>query len=105
MRAGNAALDAADRDGVAKALEQVIGMLEVLGLNPASAHWSGVSESSRDAVDALVRVALAQREEARARRDFAAADQIRDGLSAAGIRIEDTPQGARWEFIDTGTGA
>ena len=47
-------------------------------------------------VDALVRVALEQRQEARARKDYAAADAIRDRLAAAGIAVEDTAAGPRW---------
>jgi cysteinyl-tRNA synthetase len=49
-------------------------------------------------VDALVGVALAQREAARARKDFAAADAIREQLIAAGIVVEDTARGPRWEL-------
>jgi cysteinyl-tRNA synthetase len=45
-----------------------------------------------------VRVALDQRQEARARKDFAAADAIRDGLDAIGIKIEDTATGVRWNL-------
>jgi cysteinyl-tRNA synthetase len=49
-------------------------------------------------VDALVAVALEQRQAARARKDYAAADSIRDQLAAAGVMVEDTPQGPRWEL-------
>ena len=37
-----------------------------------------------------------QRTAARARKDYAAADVIRDELSASGIVVEDTPDGPRW---------
>ena len=47
-------------------------------------------------VDALVAVAVEQRAAARARKDFAAADAVRDQLRAAGVVVEDTPDGARW---------
>jgi cysteinyl-tRNA synthetase len=39
---------------------------------------------------------LADRAEARGRRDFGVADAIRDGLLAAGILVEDTPDGPVW---------
>ncbi len=42
---------------------------------------------------------LAARKEARARRDFAAADSIRGELDGRGIAIEDTPQGTRWKKV------
>jgi cysteinyl-tRNA synthetase len=47
-------------------------------------------------VDALVKALLEQRAEARGRKDFAAADAIRDQLRDAGVEVEDTPQGPRW---------
>ncbi|HEV2892253.1 MAG TPA: DALR domain-containing protein, partial [Actinomycetota bacterium] len=39
------------------------------------------------------------REQARAARDFAVADAIRDRLAQAGIRVEDRPGGPRWHLI------
>ena len=78
-------------------------MLGVLGLDPLSAQWSqaasgGSDAALRTAVDALVRAALMQREEARKRRDWAAADAVRDTLAAAGVLVEDTPSGPRWSL-------
>ncbi len=101
VRAGNAALAAADLAAAREALDAVRAMLDVLGLDPQAEPWASSGRSSHvDVVDALVQVALDQRQQARARKDFAAADAIRDRLAAAGVRIEDTASGARWSFDD-----
>ena len=82
-------------------------MLDVLGLDPFDPQWargSGVDDRLRDVVDQLVGVALEQRQAARARRDYAAADAIRAQLGEAGIAVEDTPQGraGRSRILRTG---
>ena len=46
-------------------------------------------------------LALQERAEARARKDWAAADRVRDALAAAGVAVEDTPNGPRWTLADT----
>ena len=99
-REGNAALAAGDAAGTAKSLAEVRSMLAVLGLDPLAAPWAADTGGGdlRPVVDALITVALEQREAARARRDFAAADAIRDQLSEAGVSVEDTPRGPRWEL-------
>jgi cysteinyl-tRNA synthetase len=68
------------------------GFDEFLGLDLATAEVALAPEESDPRIDALV----AQREAARAARDFAAADRIRDELAAEGVAIEDTPDGPRW---------
>jgi cysteinyl-tRNA synthetase len=96
---GNTALAAGDQAGAAKHAYSVRAMLAVLGLDPLAAPWATVGDSGlRDVVEALVSVALDQREAARARKDYAAADAIRNQLHAAGIVVEDTPTGPRWEL-------
>ena len=50
----------------------------------------------RAVVDSLVALALEQRAAARARKDWPAADAVRDQLKAAGVVVEDTPHGPRW---------
>ncbi|MGA0209148.1 MAG: cysteine--tRNA ligase [Candidatus Nanopelagicales bacterium] len=102
VRDGNAALASGDMESVRNALESTIAMLDVLGLNPADWEASGSDELLTDAVDGLVRVALEQRQAARERKDFAAADAIRDRLTAMGIAIEDTPDGPRWSLLRAG---
>ena len=80
------------------ALGSVRAMLDVLGLDPLDPQWaSGRDQGAADAaLGTLVQQLLDHRAEARASKDFAAADRIRDQLTAAGVAIEDTPQGARW---------
>jgi len=99
---GNLALAAGDKDAVTQHLAELRAMLGVLGLDPFDPHWAGADSGTdarlRAAVDTLVAVALEQREGARARKDFATADAIRARLAAAGIRIEDTASGPRWEL-------
>lgn len=78
---------------------QVRAMLDVLGLDPADPGWpsgGGGDAKLTAAVDVLVAALLEQRAEARAAKDFAAADAIRDRIKAAGIEIEDTPDGPKW---------
>ena len=80
---------------------EVRAMLGVLGLDPLDAHWSGENDRSEDlhgVVDTLVRLVLQQRESARARKDWATADAIRDQLNQSGLSIEDSPQGPRWNL-------
>ncbi|MEU5876689.1 cysteine--tRNA ligase [Spirillospora sp. NPDC047279] len=99
VREGNNALAASDEDAVRRHLAAVRAMTDVLGLDPLSDHWSNEGDDDlRPVVDALVKVALEQRQAARARKDYAAADTIRDSLAEAGIVVEDTPHGARWEL-------
>ncbi len=99
VREGNSALAAGNRQAVAGALGSVRAMLGVLGLDPLSEQWADRGGAGlRGVVDTLVTVALEQRQAARARRDYAAADAIRDQLGAAGIVVEDTPQGPRWSL-------
>jgi cysteinyl-tRNA synthetase len=97
VRAGNKALGDADHETASQRAAEVRAMLGVLGLDPAHAHWS--TDATNDltgVVDALVQGLLEQRAEARATKDFATADAIRDRIKAAGVTIEDTPTGPKW---------
>ena len=100
LRNGNNALAAGDREGTLRSAARLRAMLAVLGLDPLSEPWAAAGRDGdlRGVVDALVRVALSQREAARERKDYQAADAVRDDLRAAGVLIEDTPAGPRWEL-------
>ncbi|MCQ1988032.1 cysteine--tRNA ligase [Arthrobacter sp. zg-Y844] len=95
VRAGNTALAAGDNETVQRALGQVRAMTSVLGLDDATdaAAQSGPADA---ALDALVQDRLAERNAARAAKDWARADAIRDSLAAAGITVEDGADGVTW---------
>jgi len=97
VRAGNAALDAGELAGVARIQGEVIAMTEVLGINPLAPRWrTGGDDAASAALGVLVATLLEEREAARAERDFATADRIRQQLAAAGVQLEDTPAGPQW---------
>ncbi len=94
LRAGNSALSAGE-----SALEQasaIRGALDILGCDPFDPNYGSGAQNLDAAVDGLIALLLEQREAARVRKDFAAADAIRDRIIAMGINIEDTPSGPRW---------
>jgi cysteinyl-tRNA synthetase len=86
----NAAIDAGNLDDAASLVATVRELTGVLGLEIGVEH--AVPEDERNEIDARV----AARDEARASKDWAAADAIRDELKARGIELEDTPNGTVW---------
>ncbi|GAA5003193.1 cysteine--tRNA ligase [Kitasatospora paranensis] len=98
VRQGNSALTADDKENAVARLAEVRAMLGVLGLDPLDEQWAGADRGDdlHGVVDSLVGLVLEQRQAARARKDFATADAIRDQLGIAGLAIEDTPSGPRW---------
>ncbi len=99
LRLGNSAITSGDKTVVAASASEIRGALEILGCDPFDPVFaiSGGADLT-DALDGVIQLALAQRTAARDRKDFAASDQIRDGLAALGIIIEDTAQGPRWSI-------
>ena len=95
MRIGNTAAE--DKKVLAKTAGEIRGALSILGCDPKDSAFAS-SKSNDLAMDGLIKLALEQREAARARKDFAAADQIRDQIASLGITVEDTSNGPRWSY-------
>lgn len=110
IRDGNAvlsqvqgALNDATHAQVRATLVAVRAMLDTLGLDPLADPWAvaavdGENSKAGKALDALISAQLEARQQARAAKDFATADAIRDSLTAAGILIEDAPTGSTWSL-------
>ena len=94
VREGNTHIDGAHYREAHLIRNQVIAMLEVLGLAPS--QWASAGEN-RD-LDPEIESLIAQRNQARENKDFALADQIRDQLKAAGIELSDLPSGTHWSI-------
>ena len=99
LRLGNSAITSGDKAVIATSASEIRGALEILGCDPFDTAFaiSGGTDLT-EALDGVIQLALAQRTAARDRKDFVASDQIRDGLAALGIIIEDTAQGPRWSI-------
>ena len=99
VRAGNAAIDAGDSAAVKQHIQQVRAMLSVLGIDPMASEWATAAtgnQAEHQALDALIQSLLQQRQDARASKDFARADEIRNQLSAAGIVLSDSADATHW---------
>lgn len=94
-RAGNAALAAGE--DASEAANAVMAMAEVLGLAQLmSFNAEGTSGAEHEALDALIQAVLAERADARAQKDWAKADAMRDLLASAGVQVKDGANSSSW---------
>jgi cysteinyl-tRNA synthetase len=94
LRTGNSALTKGE--SALNEANLIRGALDILGCDPFDPNYGTQVKNLDAAVDGLIALLLEQRESARDRKDFKAADAIRDRIIAMGINIEDTPSGPRW---------
>ena len=92
VNAGGLSPDGKLVDAMEKAFAEFCSVLGILEGAPSAA-----ATESNGLEDTLMQLLLDLRQEARAAKNYAQADAIRDRLAAAGIVLEDTPQGARWK--------
>ncbi|KAA9148982.1 cysteine--tRNA ligase [Microbacterium lushaniae] len=100
VRSGNVAVDDGDREGAIAASRAVAAMLDVLGLLETGSAVASAPDAAAAALDGLLRALIDQRAEARANKNWAAADRIRDAIAAAGVALEDGPTGTHWSLND-----
>jgi cysteinyl-tRNA synthetase len=100
VREGNASLDNALMDQVARNYAEVLAMVDVLNINPVAKFWqgSGSSAAAMSALDGLVRSLIEQRNLARDSKDFETSDRIRDQLKAVGVVLEDSAGSTHWSL-------
>ncbi|NLA56322.1 MAG: cysteine--tRNA ligase [Corynebacterium humireducens] len=101
VRAGNTALASGSLDDAATIAASVRAMTAVLGVDPQDEAWAegaSTSDGALQALDVLVDAELERRTTARAEKDWATADAVRDRLIAAGIDVTDTPDGPQWSL-------
>ena len=93
VRAGNSALDDRDFATASDRYAEVRGALEVLGLNPDD---FGPGADDGVVVDELMTIIIELRAQARAKKDFATSDYIRERLTGPNIELMDGPNGTEW---------
>ena len=96
VRRGNSAIDAGDQEQAWAAFVEVDAMVRLLGFDELMSSGGDLAEHRT--LDALVQTMIGQRAQARADKDWASADRIRDAIAAAGIVLEDTADGTHWSI-------
>jgi cysteinyl-tRNA synthetase len=71
---------------------------DVLGIRFDDKIAGAGSETDADLVDALVRMLIEVRQQAREARDWSRADAVRDQLAGLGVLLEDGAEGTRWRL-------
>jgi cysteinyl-tRNA synthetase len=100
VRSGNTALDSDNMKDASEAYFAVLGIVNVLNINPLDSIWQskGSADEALSALDNLVQSLIEQRKLARDSKDFETSDRIRDQLKIAGIILEDEAGSTNWSL-------
>lgn len=101
VRDGNIALESGNVERAREIASLVRAMTAILGIDPLDPHWqqdTTADTAVTEALDVLVRAELERRQQARAEKNWAVADEVRDRLTKAGITVTDTPNGPEWSL-------
>ena len=96
-RETNKATDPEQRAALGASLRAGGALLGLLEQTPAA--WFAANRGDDSLDSESIEAQIAARAAAKANRDFAEADRIRDALAAAGVRISDGPEGTRWQRV------
>ncbi|WP_132992270.1 cysteine--tRNA ligase [Gordonia zhaorongruii] len=105
VREGNTALESGDGAKALAIAGAIRAMSAILGTDPLDERWAASTasdEAATAALDVLIGAELDRRATARAAKDWAVADEVRDRLAAAGVDVTDTPDGAQWALTTKG---
>ncbi|AIY02921.1 cysteinyl-tRNA synthetase [Arthrobacter sp. PAMC 25486] len=100
VRAGNTALAAGDPADLEESFLAAMAMTDALGINPLDALWhaGGAATAELAALEVLLKAQLEARAQARAEKNWAESDRIRDLLAAAGVEVADSATGSTWSL-------
>ncbi|MFQ4150107.1 cysteine--tRNA ligase [Arthrobacter sp. LAPM80] len=100
VRTGNTALAAQDKAAAEEAFLAAFAMTDALGINPLDEQWAAAagSPAALGALEVLLKAQLEARALARAEKNWAESDRIRDLLAAAGVEVADSANGSTWSL-------
>ena len=98
VRLANQALDSDDLTTAGVVIREIRAMVAVLGVDPSDPAWGSQTAKGSEALDALVDQVMALRWQAKADKNFALSDSLRDALDQAGIDLKDGPTGSTWSL-------
>jgi len=96
VRSGNADLDEQRLREAGQKRDQIMAMLDILGLG--ANQWPSAKSDEHQALDSLIQQLIEQRNQAREQKDWATADRIRDQLSQSGIELSDSQNQTHWSL-------